>query len=103
MSNTQSNSKALLAILARRRKIGLNDSTHATLLAIGSKKGHSTTSDIANLTGATFNWAVCVPLQDGGMLKRAKQGSNQFDPFHYNITPYGEKVLEYIATGKGDE
>ena len=102
MSSTQAECCIHLAILDRAKKVGLTMPTWRTLLALGKKSGHSTTGDLSKTTGSTFNWTVIQPIHDMGMIKRKKQGLGQFDHYHYNITAYGERVLDYISSGRGE-
>ena len=102
MSNTKANSRVMLTIMDRVTRAGLNIPAYKILLAISANTGTSGSEDIARATGSKFNWKVCTPMYDSKMLERMEAPRGNSRIYKYAITPYGEKVLDYIATGKGD-
>ena len=102
MSNTKANSRVLLTMLARQKEAGLNQHRFNVLLALSANTGSSTITDINKACSVIFNWALASDLYHEGLITRARRSAGKRAPWLYDITPYGEKVLDYIATGKGD-
>ena len=101
MSNTKANSRVQLTMLARQKEAGLNQHRFNVLLALSANTGPSTITDINKASTVIFNWALVSELYHEGLITRARRSAGKRAPWLYSITPYGEKVLDYIATGKG--
>jgi hypothetical protein len=102
MSNTQAHSSIHLAILDRVTKAGLNVPQYKALLALSANTGRCVSGDIARSTGTAFNWYVVSAMHDSKMIERERTANGGSVAYLYNITKYGERVLDYITSGKGD-
>jgi len=91
----------MLTIYDRVTKAGLNVPQYKILLALSANKGRSTSGEISQATGTAFNWHVGVHLQFSKMLDRHRSDKGVSSTYLYFITGYGERVLDYISSGKG--
>ncbi len=101
MSNTQASSRIMLTIYDRATKAGLNVPQYKILLALAAYTGQSTSGHISQATGTAFNWHVASHLHDSKMLERERATTGNSVTYLYAITSYGERVLDYISSGKG--
>ena len=101
MSNTKANSRVMLTIMDRVAQTGLTMPAYKILLALSANTGQSGSEHITQATGAKFNWKVCGHMHDCKMMDRVEAHKGNWISYLHNITPYGEKVLDFIATGKG--
>ena len=92
----------MLTIYDRVTKAGLNVPQYKILLALAANTGRSTSRHIAQATGTAFNWHVVTPLHDSKMLERERVDQGKAVAYFYNVTAYGERVLDYISSGKGE-
>jgi DNA-binding MarR family transcriptional regulator len=101
MINTQESSRIHLTILDRVTQAGLNIPEWKILMAIRANKGEVAATDIAQSTGATFNWHSATTMYDRKMLERERVTKGKSVAYLYVITAYGKRVLNYISSGKG--
>ena len=101
MSNTQASSRIMLTIYDRITKAGLNVPQYKILLALSANTGQSTSGHIAQATGTAFNWHVARAMHDSKMVERSLEINGKKATYNYKATEYGERVLDYITSGKG--
>jgi len=91
----------MLTIYDRVTKAGLNVPQYKILLALSANTGRSTSGHISKATGTAFNWHVASHLHDSKMLERERTSIGLSVSYLYAITAYGERVLDFISSGKG--
>ena len=101
MSNTQAASRIMLTIYDRATKAGLNVPQYKILLALSANTGQSTSGHISQATGTAFNWHVARAMHDSKMIERERMTNGGSVAYQYTIAAYGERVLDYITSGKG--